>query len=70
MISMNITPLDTKVVIEIPEKLVNKQLHVEIREEIQTTENEKTIDELRTFFKPLQRDMSTFRLKREELHER
>jgi hypothetical protein len=70
MISMNITPLETKVVIEIPEELVNKQLHVEIREECHVEEDEKNIEELRAFFKPFQRDMSNFRLNREELHER
>ena len=70
MISLNNTTNNRKVVIEIPEELVNKQLHVEIREECSVGEQEKNIDELRSFFKPFQRDMSTFRLNREELHER
>lgn len=51
MISINITPQNKKIIIEIPEEMVNKHLHVEIREEEQRIEKEKTIEELRSFFK-------------------
>lgn len=70
MISINLIPQDTKVTIEIPREMVNKHVQVVVREEYEVSPQEEDIEKLRDFFKPFQRDMSSFRMERDELHER
>lgn len=67
MISIHITPNEKKLIIEIPEEMVNKQLHVEIREENTTSEGEKTFED---HFESIHVKMDDFTFDRDEANAR
>jgi hypothetical protein len=75
MISLDMIPKDTKLVIEIPEEMVNKPIHVDIRAEsdgaVSIPEPDPgKLKDVRAFLDRFQIDMTNFKFDRDEANER
>jgi hypothetical protein len=76
MISIVIIPTDKKVVIEIPEEMVNKPIHVDIRAESEGGKPDlpkpdpRKLEEMKAWFDRFHIDLANSRFDRDEANER
>jgi hypothetical protein len=76
MISIDMIPTERKVVIEIPEEMVNKPIHVDIRPKGEGGKpglpkpDPQKLEEMKAWFNRFHVDLSNFKFDRDEANER